>query len=158
MDFLIKWILFIGIIIMALSILIYIFQGLSFYKACKIENIEHKWLAWVPTLNAYNLLKLGEKNIKYIWVFIANIILGIILNFLENSILAIPIAILIFVIAIFEIVISIQAYIKIANKYNMSSAWFIVGIFIFPVMLIAYIILHSRVNKILTNCAKFSHF
>lgn len=54
-------------------------------------------------------------------------------------------------IGIVTLVISIEAYINISKKYDMSSAWFIVGCFISPVMLVAYIILYNKVRKIKSN-------
>lgn len=148
MEFLLIIALFIIIASLIFTVITYVFQGLALYKANQLENINPKWIAWVPIINIYSVLKLGEKNTKYIWLFIINFFLTLVLELLEYSVLFVPTIVIMLGISIFTIVITIQAYIKISNKYDMTPVWFIIGTFIGPVMIIAYSIFYTKLNKI----------
>lgn len=142
MENLLIMILMFGLGILICGIVSYVFMALSLSSVAEIEGVEKKWFAWIPLLNILMLLKLGNKSSKYIWVFIATSILGFIANY-SGSIFLIIINI---ALAIWSIIIQIQAYSNISNKYEMNSVWFIVGIFIVPVMVVAFIILYNKVK------------
>lgn len=101
----------------------YVFQELALYKANQLKNINPKWIVWIFIANINNILKLEEKNTKYIWLFIINFLLALILELLEYSVLFIPTIVIMLGISIFIIIIIIQAYIKISNKYDMTPVW-----------------------------------
>lgn len=143
MEFLISTILIIALLTVIVSIITYIFMGLSLSKISEIEGIDKKWFSWIPILNIIILLKAGNKNVRYIWLFIGLMIIGVLSNYSESGILII----INLALAIWTIVIQIQAYLNISNKYQVNSVWFIVGSFITPIMLVAYILLYKKVKK-----------
>ena len=53
-----------------------------------------------------------------------------------------------FAISIVSIIISIQCYLVIGKKYEISPAWFIVGCFIIPVMIVPMVMLYKKAKKI----------
>lgn len=142
MESLLIMMLMIGLGILICGTVSYVFMALALSSAAEIEGIDNKWFAWVPLLNVFMLLKLGNKSSKYIWVFIATMIVGLLANY-SGSILIIIVNM---VLSIWAIVIQIQAYSNLSNKYEMNSVWFIVGIFIAPVMMVAFIILYKKVK------------
>ena len=142
MENLLIIILMFGLGILICGIVSYVFMALSLSSAAEIEGVDKKWFAWIPLLNILMLLKLGNKSSKYIWVFIAASIVGFIANY-SGSIFLIIINI---ALAIWSIIIQIQAYSNISKKYEVKLAWFIVGIFIAPVMMVAFIILYKKVK------------
>ncbi|MCR1952680.1 hypothetical protein NSA50_16770 [Clostridium sp. DSM 100503] len=144
MENLLIMMLLFGLGTLICGIVSYVFMALSLSSAAGIEGVDRKWFAWIPLLNILILLKLVNKSSKYIWVFIATSIVGFIANY-NGSIFLIIINI---ALSIWSIIIQIQAYSNIANKYKMNSAWFIVGIFVFPVMMVAFIILYNKVKVI----------
>lgn len=142
MESLVILMLILGLGIFICGVVSYIFMALSLSSAAEIEGIDKKWFVWIPLLNILILLKLGNKSSKYIWVFIATTIVGLIVNFNVNIFLII----INIALAIWSIIIQIQAYSNISRKYDISSVWFIVGIFIAPVMMVAFIILYNKVK------------
>ncbi|WWU63272.1 hypothetical protein QJR26_09530 [Clostridium baratii] len=123
---------------------IYIFMGLSFYSAARIEGFNNKWFAWVPFLNMVLLFKLGNKDWKYIWLIVGQVLVSVMQEYTDSGLLLfIEIVLLIFV-----IIVQIQAYLNISKKYEINPAWFIVGVFFPPIMLIAYIIFYNKVRKL----------
>lgn len=135
--------------VISLLIVIYVFTGLSLYKAAKLEGYNKKWLAWIPIINTYLLFKLGDINPNYIWLIIINFPLAIVLNLImeideEYAFkLTLVISLIVLIISIFTIIITIQSYLNIVNKYNVNTVWFILGLFISPFSLIVYIILFN---------------
>ena len=125
------------------GIITYIFMGLSLSGAAELEGIEKKWFAWIPLLSILVLLKVGNKNSRYIWVFVISAIVSVLMSFSDSWFLII----LSLALSIWCIVIQIQAYLGIANKYKVKPAWFIVGVFISPVLLVAYILFYNEVKK-----------
>lgn len=142
------------LVVIPLSIVIYVFNGLTLYKAAKLENYDKKWLAWIPVINNYLFFKLGDKNPNYIWLSIITMPIMFILNLLLNNnayfnlTLIMVLALIMLGISIFSIVITIQAYLNIANKYDISAVWFILGLFILPFSLVAYIIWFNKLRKL----------
>lgn len=132
----------IGVVV--LSIITYVFMGLSLYTAAEVKGIKHKWFAWVPFLNSILVFKLGNKNWKYIWLIVGQTILSIIqYNNPSGILLLIDI-----VLSIFVVVIYIQAYSNISKEYEINPAWFIVGVIFSPVILVAYILFYNKVRKL----------
>lgn len=130
------------------AIITYIFSGLSYYKASELEVIKNRWLSWVPLLNNYILFKLGKKNPKYILLPIISLILSFIIDFTYSNIVLISIGILILILSIWTIIVKLEAYLNISNKYDINPAWFIVGIFIPPFYLVVYIIFYTKIRKL----------
>lgn len=125
------------------GIITYIFMGLSLSGAAELEGIEKKWFAWIPILSMIVVLKVGNKSSRYIWIFVATAIASVLMNFNDSWFLII----LSLALSIWCIVIQIQAYLGISNKYKVNPAWFIVGVFISPVMLVAHILFYNEVKK-----------
>ncbi|WP_133015308.1 hypothetical protein [Clostridium cuniculi] len=126
------------------GIITYVFMGLSLFSAAELEGIEKKWFAWIPLLNTIILLKVGNRDIRYIWVFVGVTIVNFLTEFTDSGfLLLLNIALI-----IWSIVIQIQAYLGIANKYEVKPAWFIVGVFILPIMLVAYILFYKKVKNL----------
>ena len=132
-----------GLGILICGIVSYVFMALALSSAAEIEGIDKKWFAWIPLLNIFMLLKLGNKSSKYIWVFVAAMIVGLLANYSGSMVMII----INMALAIWSIIIQIQAYANISNKYEMSLVWFIVGIFVLPVMMVAFIILYNKVKS-----------
>ena len=133
---------FIGVVL--LSIITYVFMGLSLYTATELKGIKHKWFAWVPFLNIILLFKLGNKNWKYIWLIVGQTIL----SFIQYSNPSEMLLLINVFLSIFVIVIYIQAYLNISNEYEINPAWFIVGVFFSPVILVAYILFYNKVRML----------
>ena len=154
MEFLFVFLMLFYLVVIPLSIAIYVFNGLALYKAAKLEGYSKKWFAWIPVVNTYLLFKLGNKNPNYMWLSIINMPIIFALNLLLNNnydfnlTLSTLLLIIMLVISIFMIVITIQAYLNIANRYDISAVWFILGIFISPFSLVAYIIWFNKLRKI----------
>ncbi|MGV2804713.1 hypothetical protein GNF85_13715 [Clostridium perfringens] len=154
MEFLIFLIMTISILVIPLAIAIYVFTGLALYKAAKLEGYNKKWLAWIPVIDMYLLFKLGNKNPKYVWLSIINLMLAIVFEvFIDNgqnySGFLDSIFVILFIgTSIFIIVLTIQSYLYIANKYNINPAWFILGMFISIFSLVAYIIWFNKLRKL----------
>ena len=51
-------------------------------------------------------------------------------------------------ISIWIIVITIQSFLYISNKYDISAVWFILGLFIPVFSLVAYIIWFNKLRKL----------
>ncbi len=140
--------------VIPLAIAMYVFTGLALYKSAKLEGYNNKWLAWIPVINIYLLLKLGNKNPKYVWLTIINLILSIIFEVFSgdgksyNSFLDSIFVILFVGISIFIIILIIQVYWHISNKYDLNPAWFILGMFISIFSLVAYIIWFNKLRKL----------
>lgn len=143
MESLLIMILMFGLGILICGIVSYVFMALALSSAAEIEGIDKKWFAWIPLLNIFMLLKLGNKSSKYIWVFVAAMIVGLLANYSGSMVMII----INMALAIWSIIIQIQAYANISNKYEMSLVWFIVGIFVLPVMMVAFIILYNKVKS-----------
>ena len=127
-----------------LTIITYIFMGLSFYSAARLEGFNNKWFAWVPFLNMVLLFKLGNKDWKYIWLIVGQVVVSIMQEFIDSGVLSfIQIGLLIAI-----IIVEIQAYLNISKKYEINPAWFIVGAFFPPIMLVAYIIFYNKIRKL----------
>lgn len=140
-------------IIIPVGIVTYIFNGLALYKAAIIEGYNKRWLAWIPGINSYLLFKLGNKNPNYMWLSLSTIPIVIISTLLSelypyNTALLLLMLLIILGISIFIIVITIQAYLYISNKYEISAVWFILGLFIAPFSLVAYIIWFNKLRKL----------
>ncbi|MDZ4994550.1 hypothetical protein GNF80_16530 [Clostridium perfringens] len=154
MEFLIFLIITISILVIPLAIAIYVFTGLALYKTAKLEGYNKKWLAWIPVIDMYLLFKLGNKNPKYVWLSIINLMLSIVFEvFIDNvqnySGFLDSIFVILFIgTSIFIIVLTIQSYLYIANKYNINPAWFILGMFISIFSLVAYIIWFNKLRKL----------
>ncbi|WP_394883701.1 hypothetical protein [Clostridium tertium] len=144
MELLITMLLLIALGVIIFGIITYVFMGLSLSGAAEVEEIEKKWFAWVPILNIIILLKLGNKDARYIWVFIGAMIASFLTESSSNGFLLI-INLALF---IWTIVIQIQVYLCISNKYKINPAWFIIGIFILPISLVAYILFYNKVKRI----------
>lgn len=143
MEILLMLLLLIGLGAVLFGIITYIFMGLSLYDAAELEGIDKKWFAWVPVLNMLILLKIGNEDTRYIWAFVGAMLAGFLTEFNDNGfLLLINLALL-----LWTVVIQINVYLSIANKYGVNPVWFIVGIFFVPVMLVAYIILHNKVKR-----------
>ncbi|WP_196001619.1 hypothetical protein [Clostridium sp. 1001271B_151109_B4] len=125
------------------SIITYVFMGLSLSGAAELEGIDKKWFAWIPILNMFILLKVGNKDVRYTWVFVGVMLASFLTEFNDNGFLILINLALI----IWSIVIQIQSYLVISNKYQVKPAWFIVGIFITPILLVAYILLYNKVKR-----------
>lgn len=142
---------FLGIIIgillgfLLFMVIVYICTGIAYYKAAEAEGIPNRWLAWIPIGNSYIMLRLAEKNINLLFIFIASMASTIIRNFYDIGAIFNLIS---FAITIVSIIISIQCYLVIGKKYGISSAWFIVGCFIIPVMIVPMIMLYNKAKKI----------
>lgn len=126
MEFLFILFVITYMIAIPLGIVTYIFSGLALYKAAKLEGYNKKWLAWIPGINSYVLFKLGNKNPNYMWLTLAPISIAIIFDLLieyDPSSVAIPLVILlaILVISIWLIVVMIQSFLYISNKYDISA-------------------------------------
>ncbi len=145
MEFLLVM-MFMGFPLVSIAILVaeYIFMGLALSNAAEIEGIDNKWFAWIPVLNIVTLLKVANKEVKYIWLFIATIIL----SFFNENTDSVFLTFLSLVLSICIIVIQLQIYLAISNKYNINTAWFIIGIFFPPIILVGYIIFYNRVKKL----------
>lgn len=131
----------------------YIFNGLALYKAAKLEGDNKKWLAWIPGINNYLLFKLGNKNPNYMWLSLIPIPIALILNFLlesdpYNTVAPLLMLLIILIISIWIIVITIQSFLYISTKYDISAVWFILGIFIPVFSLVAYIIWFDKLRKL----------
>lgn len=153
MEFLFIFFMIFYIIAIPVGIVTYVFNGLALYKAATLEGYNKKWLAWIPGINSYLLFKLGNKNPNYMWLSLTPIPIAIILNLLmeyDPYSIAIPLAMLliILVISIWIIVIMIQSFLYISTKYDISSVWFILGIFIPVFSLVAYIIWFNKLRKL----------
>lgn len=132
---------------MLFSLITYIFQGAALYKANELENIKPKWIAWIPVINIYSVLKLGGKSTGYVKYYVFSFFSILILGLFEYSDYINLVMIVIVAIYLLTIVISIQAYITISRNYNISPVWFIIGSIIPPAMIIAYIIFYNVLNK-----------
>ena len=70
--------IFLGIVFIFLlgfllfGVIVYIFTGIAYYKAAEVESIPNNWLAWIPVGNSYIMLRLAEKNMNFLFVFIAS--------------------------------------------------------------------------------------
>jgi hypothetical protein len=143
MEFLVTMLLLIALGVIIFGIITYVFMGLSLSGAAEIEGIEKKWFAWIPILNIIILLKLGNKEARYIWVFIGATIASFLTEISSNGfLLIINLALL-----IWTIVIQIQVYLFISNRYKINPAWFIIGIFLLPINLVAYILFYNKVKR-----------
>ncbi|WWU65612.1 hypothetical protein QJR26_04420 [Clostridium baratii] len=130
-----------------LTIVTYIFMGLSVYSAARLEGLNNKWFAWVPFLNMVLLFKLGNKDWKYIWLIVGQVVVSVIQEYTDSGLLLfIEIVLLILV-----VIVQIQAYLNISKKYEVNPAWFIVGAFFPPIMLVAYILFYNKVRKLETS-------
>ncbi|WP_294189749.1 hypothetical protein [uncultured Clostridium sp.] len=88
-------------------------------------------------------MKLGNKDARYIWVFIGAMIASFLTEISSNGfLLIINLALL-----IWTIVIQIQVYLLISNRYKINLAWFIIGIFLLPISLVAYILFYNKVKR-----------
>lgn len=143
-------IMIIAIVALVLGIVVYICTGLALFTVGKAEGIPNKWLAWIPIGSNYVILKSGEKNANLIWVYLGTTILSVVGSFLGygDSPIALVFTLASFGLAIWQIVISIICFLTIGKKYGMSPAWFIVGLFIVPVMIPAFIILYNKASKV----------
>lgn len=154
MEFLFIFLMLFYMLVIPLAIVTYVFTGLALYKAAKLENYNKKWLAWIPVINTYLLFKLGNKNPNYMWLSIINMPIIFMLNLLLNNdadfnlTLNILLLLIMLGISIFIVVITIQAYLNISNKYDINAVWFILGIFISPFSLVAYIIWFDKLRKL----------
>lgn len=131
--------------ILVFGIIVYICTGLAYYKAGQVEGIPNNWLAWIPIGNSYMMLKLAGKSNNLLFIFIASTTITVIRNFFDIGAI---IGLISFAISICSIIVSIQCYLVIGKKYGISPAWFIVGCFILPVMIIPMIMLYNRAKKI----------
>lgn len=138
--------MFISFLLVSIAILValYVFKGLALSNAAEIEGIDNKFFAWIPVLNIVILLKIANKEVKYIWLFIATIIL----NFFNENTDSVFLTFFSLVLSIYMIVIQLQIYLAISNKYNINISWFIIGIFFHIFILVGYIILYNRVKKL----------
>ena len=143
--------IFLGIVFIFLlgfllfGVIVYIFTGIAYYKAAEVKSIPNNWLAWIPVGNSYIMLRLAEKNINFLFVFIASMASTVIRNFFDTGVIFNLIS---FAISIVSIIISIQCYLVIGKKYEISPAWFIVGCFIIPVMIVPMVMLYKKAKKI----------
>lgn len=144
MEFLIIMLLLIVMGGIIFGIITYVFMGLSLSCVAEIEGIDKKWLSWIPVLNNIILLKVGNKDSRYIWVFIGTVIASFLTEFNDSGfLLIINLALL-----MWNIVIQIQIYLSLSNKYEISPVWFIVGVFIVPVMMVGYLLFYNKVKRI----------
>lgn len=127
------------------AIIVYICTGLAYYKAAEVEGIPNNWLAWIPIGNSYIMLRLAEKNMNLLFIFIAPMASILIRNFYDPGVIFNLIS---FGISIWSIIVSIQCYLVIGKKYGISPAWFIVGCFIIPVMIVPMIMLYNKAKKV----------
>ncbi|MDU7068860.1 MAG: hypothetical protein E6343_12935 [Clostridium perfringens] len=154
MEFLFILFMIIYIIAIPLGLVTYIFSGLALYKAAKLEGDNRKWLAWIPVINNYLLFKLGNKNPNYMWLSIINMPIIFVLNLLLNNeadfnlTLSTLLLIIMLGISIWIIVITIQSFLYISTKYDISAVWFILGLFIPVFSLVAYIIWFNKLRKL----------
>ena len=127
------------------GVIVYICTGLAYYKAAEVEGIPNNWLAWIPIGNSYIMLRLAEKNMNLLFIFIASMASTVIRNFYDTGVI---INLISFGISIWSIIVSIQCYLVISKKYGISPAWFIVGCFIVPVMIVPMIMLYNKAKKV----------
>ena len=127
------------------GVIVYICTGLAYYKAAEVEGIPNNWLAWIPIGNSYIMLKLAEKNMNLLFIFIASMVSTVIRNLYDTGVI---INLISFGISIWSIIVSIQCYLVISKKYGISPAWFIVGCFIVPVMIVPMIMLYNKAKKV----------
>ncbi|MDD6795751.1 MAG: hypothetical protein PUE01_10150 [Clostridiaceae bacterium] len=64
------------IILAVITIVNYVFSALAFYKIAKLEKYNKPWFAWIPVLNDYLIIKLGEGKILFLVVSILSLIAG----------------------------------------------------------------------------------
>ncbi len=127
------------------GVIVYICTGVAYYKAAEVEGIPNNWLAWIPIGNSYIMLKLAEKNMNLLFIFIASMVSTVIRNLYDTGVI---INLISFGISIWSIIVSIQCYLVIGKKYGISPAWFIVGCFIIPVMIVPMIMLYNKAKKV----------
>ena len=93
--------LFGGIVIFAILIglIMYIYMAICLMKIAKKTGTENAWFAWIPILNFILMLRLGEKSSWW-----ALLLIGYIIPFVN------------FLVGIVILVISVMAWMKIAER------------------------------------------
>lgn len=116
-------------------VLIYVFKAIALHKLCTIYNISEKWLAWIPILNYYLVLKLGERGVSYIFLPIVLWVLSVVGVTTESSAVMMIVGILQIVAGIWWMIIQIQSYQVICKKLDSGSGLFVAGVF-FPIFMV----------------------
>lgn len=102
------------LLIYVLMIGYYIFYGITFSRVAKAEKQPKPWFAWIPLLNEYQLIKIvGAPMWLLVPIILAVASTGV-LGSMAFFLVAIP---------------NVYLFAKIADRYDVSIWWFILGLF-----------------------------
>lgn len=135
-----------GLLFCASLIVIYILKAIALNKICRIYGVSDRWLSWIPVLNHYLILKIGERGVSYTFLPIIKMILLIV--GLTSQIESVRSASLIgFIIcSIWWMVVLIQALQVMLKKLDSNSGLFVAGIFFSIFMVIGWAILTKKID------------
>lgn len=100
-----------------LSLITYILMGKAFSKIAKNENMDKPWLAWIPGVNIYLMIKLANEKVWLLAVVIVAIIGGSFAWGIAGIVISAIPGIIIF-----------YLYTKIFDRYEVSPMWFIITV------------------------------
>lgn len=100
-----------------LSVITYVLMGKAFSKIAQNENMDKPWLAWIPGVNVYLMIKLAGAKMWLLGAAAAGIIAGSFIYGIAGIVIS----------AIPGIVIY-YLYMKIFERYEVSPLWFIITV------------------------------
>lgn len=101
-----------------MAVVNYVVTALNMFEVSKKEETSKAFFAWIPILNEYLLIKLGQGTIGFFGLALASLILGnpMITNYFNNNIVGKLGTVVTVLWTIYKIIL----YNRICNRYNTS--------------------------------------
>lgn len=137
---------FLIIIFSCIMLCEYFISSLTLYKASKILKFKKGWLSWIPFINKYILLKLGNKSTSYFRINFYCLFFQTSYLIYENIYIKIFLLVVIFLFIIYSMFLTIQCFKNISEIFRLNFKIFLVGYFIKPILILAYYNLYRKLR------------
>lgn len=124
----------------------YLISSLTLYKASKILKFKKGWLSWIPFINKYILLKLGNKSTAYFRINFYCLFFQTSYLIYDNIYIKIFLLVIIFLLIIYSMYLTIQCFKNISEIFRINFKVFLVGYFIKPILVLAYCNLYKKLT------------
>lgn len=124
----------------------YLISSLTLYKASKILKFKKAWLSWIPFINKYILLKLGNKSTSYFRINFYCLFFQTSYLIYDNIYIKIFLLIIILLLTIYSMYLTIQCFKNISEIFRINVKVFLVGYFIKPILVLAYYNLYKKLR------------
>lgn len=126
----------------------YLISSLTLYKAAKILRFKKAFLSWIPFINKYILLKLGNKSTSYFRINFYCLFFQASYLVYSNIYIKVFLLISTLLFIIYSMYLTIQCFKNISEIFKIDFKIFLIGYFIKPILILAYFNLYKKLRVV----------